>query len=127
MNIKKFSWKIGITLFLIVAAVILMQQGCSKEEKEQHKLKVLAILPLSGTAAPQGEYIRNAMEMYQIDHPDNTLEIVIKDSQMKPAEAVSVLSQEMVQNKPDVVLMDPLVISVVRLYPRQSRRESFQW
>ena len=92
----KISKKSVIFVIAITFILFSFQTGCSKKEETY---KVGAILPLTGSAAIVGEYLKNGIDLAieKINSegiiPNKKLEIVYGDSKNSPKEAISILNK----------------------------------
>ncbi|MEI8339691.1 MAG: ABC transporter substrate-binding protein [bacterium] len=95
MQNKKTYWFIAIVVILIIILVIAGKSGTSS------KIKVGAVLPMSGFGKLYGEETQKGFTLCKAD---NT-EFVIEDSQALPAVGVSAFNKIVSTNKPDAIVV----------------------
>ncbi len=91
-----------ILFAIFVLSFVCPQQSSAETGKE--RVRVLALLPLTGPAAPHGKYLLHGFELYQEDFPDSNISLSVQDSQSNPKTAMSILMQEIARQRPSVVI-----------------------
>jgi len=83
--------KILIPLILILLAVIIIGIITYPTKKEPEVIKIGAILPLTGSAASFGQYVKEGLDLAlkEINKNEKKFEIIYEDSKGKPQEAVN--------------------------------------
>ncbi|MBK9641983.1 MAG: penicillin-binding protein activator [Saprospiraceae bacterium] len=78
-----------IFILVILSAFIVYLVAKRGNEKDSGKVKVGAILPLTGNASLIGVQIRNGLLLAAENHKDN-IDLIIEDSQAEPQKAISI-------------------------------------
>lgn len=99
--------KLTFYMFVVILVIILGITGCTKKEDV---IKIGAILPLTGDAAPWGVPVRNAAQM-AVDEINKTggingrqIEFIVEDSQCDPKTGVSAVQKLLTTDKPIAIL-----------------------
>ena len=95
---KRFS-KAQAFLVIVMTALLICPLGCKKEQPQAKEIKIGAILPLTGSAAPYGENAKRGIELAlsKINAAGGVrgsrIRILFEDSRTDPKEAVSALNK----------------------------------
>ena len=82
------GWSKNVVLFVLAAIFLL---SCNPKEE---KIKIGAILPLTGPAAIFGKSIQNGINLYLENHKNNIgLTLYFEDSEAQPAKAISAIQK----------------------------------
>ena len=84
-----------VALCTLALLTLLFLPSCSKKQPETKEIKIGAILPLTGSAAPYGENAKRGIELAlsEIKSKDKVVKILYEDSKTDPKEAVSALNK----------------------------------
>lgn len=91
---KRFS-KAHIFIVIVLSVLLVCPFGCKKEEPQAKEIKIGAILPLTGEAAPYGTAARQAigMAVAELNSNDTDLKSIVRviyeDSKLDPKTATS--------------------------------------
>ena len=92
-------------LIVVLGVLIVFPFGCSKKKAQTQKVKIGAVLPLTGPAAQYGKWIQEALELgreeinYAGGINGKELEIIYEDDQANPAFAVNAMRKLVSQDK----------------------------
>ncbi len=95
---KRFS-KAHTFLAIVLIALLFCPSGCKKEEPQAKEIKIGAILPLTGSAAPYGENAKRGIELALTEInaaggiQGSRIRVLFEDSRTDPKEAVSALNK----------------------------------
>lgn len=95
---KRFS-KVQALFVVILIALLVCPLGCKKKEPQMEEIKIGAILPLTGSAAPYGENAKRGIELALSELNDSggvggrKIRVIFEDSRTDPKEAVSALNK----------------------------------
>lgn len=112
MNVKTRRWAIAVTIaaaLVIVAGWAILQRASNAGTGDQHRLRVLAILPMTGPGASLGEFLKNGLELGQEDVERRfggtlKVELTVVDSKNQPREGVNALQQALALSRPDAIV-----------------------
>ena len=96
---KRFANLITVAIFLTTIFALLFTPACSKKTPEAKEIKIGAILPLTGSAAPYGENAKRGIELAlsEINSKGGIngrlIKVIYEDSKTDPKEAVSALNK----------------------------------
>jgi len=110
---KNIKWIIGV-LILIFLAIGLLGDIPENKTQEAPILKVAAILPLTGPAASPGEEALDGMllALEEINADVQLIELLVEDSETKPAEGVAAVNKLEINEKPDIYITATSAVSM---------------
>lgn len=121
---KTKAKEIGI-LFIITVLAIFAYTACSRPSIESPKIKVGAILPLTGDQAVFGEEIRNTINMAVDDMhklSGEKIEVLYEDNKGVPMEAVTAYNKLVNVQKANIIIsfLTPYIESIIPLAERDN-------
>lgn len=103
LGAKIILWIVGIVL-IVWGGYGLINRGGQKPA-EAEKLKVGAVLTLTGGGGPAGEEVRDGMELAMKEFPEPPIELFIEDSATDPKQGVSALNKLIDVQKIDIAIV----------------------
>ncbi len=111
---------------ILLASLMVFSFGCVK--KEEKEIKIGAILPLTGDAAPYGVTLKKGMDL-ALDKINEKgingkkLSVIFEDSQADPQKAVNAFNKLVIANKVPMVIGDMFSASTLAIAPIAERQK----